>query len=62
MIHCYLLRLGGGTLGNCTQLIPNASIHMLQAIFFLSESGDFKPVAHRGFVISARLLVTNLKH
>lgn len=62
MFHCYILRLGGGTLGNCTQLIPHASIYILQAIFFLSESDGFKPVSHREIVISARLLVTNLKH
>lgn len=38
MFHCYILRLGGGTLGNCTLLIPNAPIYILQAIFFFCLS------------------------
>ena len=35
--HCSLLRLGGGTLGNCIQLIPNITIYYRNQSVTLSE-------------------------
>lgn len=42
--HCSLLRLGGGTLGNCIQLIPNITIYYHNQSVTLSELNDFQVV------------------
>lgn len=45
-----------------TAYSPCINLYITSNLFFLSESDGFKPVSHREIVISARLLVTNLKH